>query len=109
MEGPEQPIKIESDLGATIVRVLSLATLLAVLGLLCALGWLFVVYPDSDGPAGHDEELVIEVSDGMTLRTLAKELEAEGVIERPRFGPFTCGCAASTGTFDKARSGFGYR
>ena len=84
MEGPEQPIKIESDLGATIVRVLSLATLLAVLGLLCALGWLFVVYPDSDGPAGHDEELVIEVSDGMTLRTLAKELEAEGVIERPK-------------------------
>ena len=58
MEGPEHRIKIESELGRTIARALSLATLLAVLGLLGALGWLFVIYPDSDGPSAEVEEVV---------------------------------------------------
>ena len=56
MEGSGQPIKVESDMGANIGRALSLLTLLAVLGLLCVLGWLFVVYPDSDGPSGDVED-----------------------------------------------------
>ncbi len=86
MEGPEpeQPIKVDSDVGATIVRALSLATLVAVLGLLAVLGWLFIVYPDSRGPSGYVEEVVIEVSEGMTLRKLAHRLESEGVLENPR-------------------------
>jgi UPF0755 protein len=84
VEGPEQPIKVESEVGRTIVRALSLATLLAVLGLLGALGWLFVVYPDSDGPLGEVEEVVLEVSEGMTLRKLAGELQSEGVIKDAR-------------------------
>ena len=84
MEGSGQPIKVESDMGANIGRALSLLTLLAVLGLLCVLGWLFVVYPDSDGPSGDVEEVVIEVSEGTTLRTLATELKSQGVIDDPR-------------------------
>ncbi len=81
MEGPEQPIEVESDFGSTIARALSVATLLAVLGLLGAIGWLFVIYPDTDGPASEVEEVIIEVSDGMTLRQLGKELKTEGVIK----------------------------
>lgn len=84
MEGPEQPIKVESDFGTTVARGLSLATLLAVLGLLGALGWLFVVYPDTDGPPSEVEEVVVEVSEGMTLRRLAKELESKSVIENAK-------------------------
>lgn len=84
MEGSEQPIKVESDVGSTIARALSLVTLIAVLGLLAVLGWLFVVYPDSDGPSGEVEQVVIEVSEGMTLQKLAEELKSEGVIEDPR-------------------------
>jgi UPF0755 protein len=84
VDEPKKPIKVGSDIGATITRVLSLATLLAVLGLLAALGWLFVVYPDSDGPPGDNEEVLIDVSEGMTLRTLAKELAEQGVLENPR-------------------------
>ena len=84
MERPEQPIKVESDVGASIARALSILTLIAVLGLLGALGWLFVVYPDSRGPTGYVEEIVIEVPDGMTLRKLATRLKSEGVIENPR-------------------------
>jgi uncharacterized YceG family protein len=84
VERPEQPIKVESDVGASIARALSILTLIAVLGLLGALGWLFVVYPDSRGPTGYVEEIVIEVPDGMTLRKLATRLKSEGVIENPR-------------------------
>ena len=83
MERPEQPIKVESDVAATIARALSIVTLIAVLGLLGLLGWLFVVYPDSKGPSGYVEEVVIDVSEGMTLRTLANQLESEGVINKP--------------------------
>ena len=81
MEGPEQPIEVESDFGRTVALALSLVTLLAVLGLLGALGWLFVIYPDTDGPPSEVEEIVIEVSEGMSLRRLAKELKSKGVIE----------------------------
>ena len=81
MEGPGQPIRVESDIGGTIAWALSLATLLAVLGLLGALGWLFVIYPDTDGPASEVEEVVIDVSEGMTLRQLAKELKSQDVIK----------------------------
>lgn len=84
MEGPEQPIKVESDVGRAIARAFSLATLLAVLGLLGALGWLFVIYPDTDGPPSEVEEVILEVPEGMTLRPLAKELESEGVIENAK-------------------------
>jgi len=84
VEGPGQPIKVESDVGATIGRALSLVTLIAILGLLGALGWLFVIYPDSGGPSAGVEEVVIEVSEGTTLRKLAGELRSEGVIDDPR-------------------------
>lgn len=84
MEGPEQPIKLQSDLGRSLARLISLATLLVVLGLLGALGWLFVIYPDSDGPAGDEEEVILEVPEGMTLRKLATGLEGKGVIESAR-------------------------
>jgi UPF0755 protein len=55
--------------------------LLAVLGLLGALGWLFVIYPDTDGPASEVEEVIIDVSEGMTLGRLAKELKSQGIIK----------------------------
>jgi UPF0755 protein len=84
VEGPNEPIKLESDLGRALARLVSLATLLAVLGLLGALAWLFVIYPDSDGPAGDEEEVVVEVAEGTTLRRLANELEDRGVLEDAR-------------------------
>jgi len=72
---------VESDLGSGIARALSLVTLLAVLGLLGAMGWLFVIYPDTDGPASDVEEVHIQVSEGMTLRQLATQLQSERVIK----------------------------
>jgi UPF0755 protein len=81
VDGPRHSVEVENDLGSAIARALSLLTLLAVLGVLGATGWLFVIYPDSDGPANEIEEIDIEVSEGMTLRQLAKELEARGVLE----------------------------
>lgn len=84
MAGPKQPIEIESDLAKTIAHAFTFVTLLAVLGLLGALGWLFVIYPDSDGPATEREEVIVEVSEGMTLRRLASELKREGVIKDDR-------------------------
>lgn len=81
MAGPEQPVEIERDLGRTIARALSFLTLLAVLGLLGALGWLFVIYPDSTGPATEGREVIVEVSEGMTLRQLATQLQSENVIQ----------------------------
>jgi UPF0755 protein len=84
VQGPDEPIKLESDLGRSLARLVSLVTLLAVLALLGALGWLFVIYPDSDGPAGNDEEVVLEVAEGTTLRRLANELEERGVLENAR-------------------------
>lgn len=80
MEGPDQRIAVGSDLGRSLVRALSLITLLAVLGLLGALAWLFVIYPDTDGPSGQSEEVVLEIPEGMTLHELAEELEERGVI-----------------------------
>ena len=80
MEEPGQPIRIQSDLGRAIARGLSLATLLGILGLLGVLAWLFVVYPDSDGPRGEAEEVILDVYEGMTLRELAVQLESQGVI-----------------------------
>ena len=81
MDGPEQPLKVESDLGSGIARALSIVTLLAVLAVLGATGWLFVIYPDIDGPTSDVEELDIEVTEGMTLRQLARTLKSEGVIK----------------------------
>jgi UPF0755 protein len=81
VDGPQQPVEVESDLGGGIARALSLVTLLAVLGVLGAMGWLFVIYPDTDGPANEIEEIDIQVSEGTTLRQLAKELETEGVLK----------------------------
>jgi len=81
VDGPEQPVKVESDLGSGVARALSIVTLLAVLGVLGAMGWLFVIYPDTDGPTSGVEEVHLQVSEGMTLRQLASELEREGVIE----------------------------
>jgi len=74
-------MKVESDLGSGVARAVSLVTLLAVLGVLGAAGWLFVIYPDTDGPASEEEEVHIEVSEGMTLRQLANELKRERVIK----------------------------
>jgi UPF0755 protein len=84
VEGSGKPIEVESDLGSGIVRALSIVTLLAVLGLLGAAGWLFVIYPDTDGPVSDVEEVHIQVSEGMTLRQLATQLQSEGVIEDAR-------------------------
>ena len=84
MEGSGKPIEVESDLGSGIVRALSIVTLLAVLGLLGAAGWLFVIYPDTDGPVSDVEEVHIQVSEGMTLRQLATQLQSEGVIKDAR-------------------------
>ena len=84
MAGSDEPIKIESDLGRGVARLVSLVTLLGVLGLLGALGWLFVIYPDSDGPTGDSEEAVLEVTEGMTLRQVATELEGAGVLDDAR-------------------------
>ena len=81
MDGPQQPLKVESDLGSGIARALSIVTLLAVLAVLGATGWLFVIYPDTDGPTSDVEELDIEVTEGMTLRQLATTLKSEGVIK----------------------------
>lgn len=63
--------------------MLSVSVLLTVMGLLLALGWLFVVYPDTEGPRTDAEEVVVEVPEGMSLRELATELETVGVIDRP--------------------------
>ncbi len=63
---------------------MSVVTLLAVLGTLAVLGWLFVVYPDSGGRPVDGEEIVIEVQEGMTLHALAEELEERGVIGSAR-------------------------
>ena len=84
MEGSGKPIEVESDLGSGIVRALSIVTLLAVLGLLGAAGWLFVIYPDTDGPVSDVEEVHIQVSEGTTLRQLATQLQSEGVIKDAR-------------------------
>jgi UPF0755 protein len=77
-------MKVESDLGSGVARALSLLTLLAVLSVLGATGWLFVIYPDTDGPASDVEEVHIQVSEGMSLRQLANELKNEGVIKDAR-------------------------
>ena len=63
---------------------MSVITLLAVLGTLGVLGWLFVVYPDSDGPREGPEEVLLEVPEGMTLSELAIRLQDEGVIRSAR-------------------------
>jgi UPF0755 protein len=81
VDGPEQPLKVESDLGSGIARALSIVTLLAVLAVLGATGWLFVIYPDTGGPTSDVEELDIEITEGMTLRQLARTLKSEGVIK----------------------------
>lgn len=80
MEGPQQPVAPTSKIGGGLARLVSVLTLVAVLGLLGALGWLFVVYPDASGPLAEREEVVIEVPQGMTLSTLAAELQDQGVI-----------------------------
>jgi UPF0755 protein len=77
-------MKVESDLGSGVARALSVLTLLAVLSVLGATGWLFVIYPDTDGPASDVEEVHIQVSEGMSLRQLASELKNEGVIKDAR-------------------------
>lgn len=84
MEGPEQPIRVENDFGRGLARLFSLATLLGVLGLLGALGWLFVIYPDSPGPGETEEEVMLEVEPGTSLRKLAERLEERGVIDSAR-------------------------
>jgi UPF0755 protein len=73
-------VKTETDLAQAIARTLTLAILLAVLGLLGLLGWLFVIYPDTDGPASDTKEVIIEVPEGTTLKKLAAHLQREGVI-----------------------------
>ena len=67
--------------GRSLWRLLKLSILLALMAGLLALGWLFVVYPDSDGPRGPGE-VVLEVSEGMSLRQVADALEQAGVIDR---------------------------
>ncbi len=80
MDESGQRITLGSDLRRNLGRSLSLVTLLAVLGVLAALGWLLVVYPDSDGPAAEADEVVLEIPEGMTLSELADRLEQRDVI-----------------------------
>lgn len=84
MDGPQQPLRVESDFGSGVARLLSLVTLVAVLGVLGATGWLFVVYPDTDGPQSEVQEKDIEVTEGMTLRQLAATLKSEGIIKNAK-------------------------
>jgi UPF0755 protein len=84
VDGPQQPVKVESDFGSGVARLLSIVTLLAVLGVLGATGWLFVIYPDTDGPTSDVQELDVEVTEGMTLRQLAGTLKHEGIIKNAR-------------------------
>ena len=84
MDGSEQRIKVAGKRGPGIARLLSLATLVAVLAILLLLGWLFVVYPDSSGPRDGAEVVVLDVEEGTTLRALAQELEATEVIGSAR-------------------------
>ncbi len=83
MERPKR-ISLDGGVRRSFATLLSVLTLLAVMGVLLALGWLFVIYPDSDGPRTDSDEVVIEVPEGMTLRQLATELEAVGVLRSPR-------------------------
>lgn len=79
----ERPQRISRDGGAgrSLVRLLSVLTLVAVLTVLLALGWLFVIYPDSDGPRPEAEEVILDIEAGTTLKQLAGELEDAGVID----------------------------
>jgi UPF0755 protein len=83
VDGSEQRIKVVGRHKLGVGRLISMLTLLAVLGALGALGWLFVVYPDSSGPRG-DEEVVLEVAEGTSLKALAKNLEDAGVLSSAR-------------------------
>lgn len=83
MDRPQR-ISLDGGVRRSFARLLSVLTLLAVMGVLLGLGWLFVIYPDSDGPRTDAEEVVIEVPEGMSLRELATELKAVGVIDRTR-------------------------
>lgn len=56
---------------------------LGVAGLLAALGWLVIVYPDAPGP-GRGRAVAVHLAAGVSLRTLAQELAARGVVSRPR-------------------------
>ena len=61
------------------IVLLWLATLvLASVGLCFA--WLFIVYPDTDGPRSARSEVVIEVEPGTSLKELAGQLQNEEVI-----------------------------
>ena len=77
-------MRAESDLGSGIARGLSILTLLAVLALLGATGWLFVIYPDTSGPRSDVEEIDLVVAQGTTLRQLAGDLQKAGVVEDAR-------------------------
>ncbi len=83
MDRPQR-ISLDGGVGRSFARLLSVLTLLGVMGVLLALGWLFVIYPDSDGPRTDAEEIVIEVTEGMSLRQLAAELKSAGVIDRAK-------------------------
>jgi len=83
VDGSEQRIEVVERQRHGVGRLLSMLTLLAVLAVLGASGWLFVVYPDSSGPRG-DEEVVLEVAEGTSLNALARDLEAAGVLSSAR-------------------------
>ncbi len=82
MERPQR-ISLDGGVRRSFARLLSVLTLLAVMAVLLALGWLFVIYPDSEGPRTDADEIVIEVPEGMTLRELATELKAADVLVHP--------------------------
>lgn len=83
VDGSQQRLKVAGKRGVGVARILMMVTLLAVLGVLGAFGWLFVIYPDSSGPVG-DEEVVLEVAEGTSLKALARDLEAGGVLGSAR-------------------------
>ena len=51
---------------------------------LLALGWLFLIYPDRDGPRATKAELVLDIAPGTSVKKLAGELERTGVISDAR-------------------------
>lgn len=83
VEGSEKRVKVVGRRTLGVARLLTTVTLVLVLAVLGAAGWLFVVYPDSSGPRG-DEEVVIEVTEGTSLASLARDLEEAKVLSSAR-------------------------
>lgn len=57
---------------------------LVVAAALFALGWMLLIYPDSDGPRTAQAEVVVDIAPGTSVKRLAGELEGMGVVSDAR-------------------------